>query len=132
LNDSSNVNRRVPELEGKIAMLSQEIERLNSILDKKNGEIKALREGEVEAEGMAQQLRQLTEQIKRLTGENEGLYGEVRQGQEQLRLSSNQINKLKTEVDEYKFSVEDLKRRAQDVSTSKISEYENKIAMFSQ
>jgi len=48
---------------------------LNALLDKKNGEIKSFRESEVENEGMAQQVRQLTEQMKRLTGENESLYG---------------------------------------------------------
>ena len=83
-------------------MLSQEIERLNGALDKKNNEIRVLKEGEVEANNMAHQVRQLSDQLKRLTGENEGLNGEVRQSQEQLRLSSNQINKLKVQVEDYR------------------------------
>ena len=81
---------------------------------------------------MAHQVRQLSDQMKRLTGENEGLYGDVREGQEKLRLSSNQISKLKGEVEDYRMSMEDLKRKSQDANNSKVSEYEAKIAMFSQ
>lgn len=132
LQDSSSANKKVTELESKVALLSQEIERLNGVIDKKNSEIKGLREGEVEAEGLARQVKQLSDQIKRVTGENESLYNEVRNGQEQLRLSSTQINKMKIEIDEYQLSMDEMKRKTQDVSSAKINEYENKIALFSQ
>ena len=132
LKDTTNVNKKLPEYESKIAMLSQEIERLNGVIDKKNAEVRGFKEGEVEAENMAQQVRQLSVQMKRITGENEGLYSEVSQGQEQIRLSNNQISKLKTEVDTYRSSMDDMKRKTMDVSSSKNSEYEAKIAMFSQ
>ena len=36
LQESSNYNKRVPDLENKVAMLSQEVERLNSVIEKKN------------------------------------------------------------------------------------------------
>lgn len=36
LQETTNVNRKIPEYEGKIAMLSQEIERLNGVIDRKN------------------------------------------------------------------------------------------------
>jgi uncharacterized small protein (DUF1192 family) len=42
-----SVNKRLPEYESKIATLSQEIERLNGVIDKKNSEIKSLKEGEM-------------------------------------------------------------------------------------
>lgn len=42
LQDSSSYGKRVPELENKIALLSQEIERLNSIVEKKNNDIRTL------------------------------------------------------------------------------------------
>lgn len=42
LQDSSMVNRKIPEYENKLAMMSQEIERLNSVIEKKNAEIKNL------------------------------------------------------------------------------------------
>lgn len=42
LQDSSNFNRKIPELENKLALLSQEVERLNSVIEKKNAEIRAL------------------------------------------------------------------------------------------
>ena len=47
MQEAGTVNRKVPEYEGKIATLSQEIERLNLIIDKKNSEIKGLKGGEV-------------------------------------------------------------------------------------
>ena len=81
---------------------------------------------------MSRQVKQLNDQIKRVTGENENLYNEVRTGQEQLRLSNTQNSKLKIEIDEYKLSIEQLNRKTQNVSTAKISEYESKIALFSQ
>lgn len=37
LQEITTTSRKTPELEAKVALLSQEIERLNSILDKKNG-----------------------------------------------------------------------------------------------
>lgn len=43
-------------------------------MDKKNHEIKQLKEGEVEAETLAKQLKTLNDQLKRMSGENEGLY----------------------------------------------------------
>lgn len=61
--------------------MSQEIERLNGVIDKKNAEIKGLREGEIEAEGLARQVKQLNDQLKRISGENESLYNEVQTGQ---------------------------------------------------
>ena len=45
LQDTTTINKKVPEYENKIALLSQEVERLNGIIDKKNTEIKGLREG---------------------------------------------------------------------------------------
>jgi chromosome segregation ATPase len=132
LQDTTTVSKKLPEYENKIAMLSQEIERLNGVLDKRNSEIKGLKEGELEAENMARQVKQLSDQLKRVSGENESLYSEVRQGQEQVRLSNSAVSQLKGEVTEYSRSVEEWKRKANDLSTSKVSEYEQKIAMFSQ
>jgi chromosome segregation ATPase len=132
LQDSSLTNKKLNEYESKVALLSQEIERLNGVIDKKNSEIKGLREGEIEAEGMARQVKQLSDQLKRISGENESLYGEVRTGQEQVRLSNSQVTKFKMEIDEYRNIVEELKKKSEQTNTSKITEYENKIAMFSQ
>ncbi len=63
------MNKRIAEYETKIAALSAEIERLNSVIDKKNNEIKALREGEAETETLTRQVKNLNEQIRRITGE---------------------------------------------------------------
>lgn len=105
---------------------------MNIVIDKKNNEIKGLKEIEVEAEGMSRQLKSLSEQLRKVTGEKEGLFEEVQKGQEQIRLSNNQINKLRGETEDYRLTLEEVRRKSQDVTTTKISEYESKIALFSQ
>jgi chromosome segregation ATPase len=47
LRESQN---RVPEYENKVAMLSQEIERLNLVVEKKNGEMRNLNQAYLESE----------------------------------------------------------------------------------
>ncbi len=84
------------------------------MIDKKNNEIKNLKEGEIEAEAMARQVKSLNDQIRRITGEKEGIFQELREGQEQLRLSNNQINKLRGEAEEYRISIEDFKKKNQE------------------
>lgn len=76
------------------------------MIDKKNGEIKVLREGEAEAEALARQVKTLNDQVRRISGEKEGIFNELREGQEQLRLSSTQITKLRGENEEYRNSIE--------------------------
>ena len=129
LQEAGSVNKRIPEYESKISALSQEIERLNSVIDKKNGEIKVLRDGEVEAEALARQVKTLNDQVRRISGEKESIFNELREGQEQLRLSNTQVTKLRGENEEYRISIEEIKRRGQE---GKIADYEGKIAMFSQ
>lgn len=129
LQDAGAAGKRIPEYESKIAVLSQEIERLNGVIDKKNGEIKTLREGEAEAETLARQVKSLNDQVRRISGEKEGLFQELREGQEQLRLSNTQVAKLRAENDDYRTSLEEVKRRGQE---GKIADYEAKIALFSQ
>lgn len=64
-------------------------------MDKKNNEIKQLKEGEIEAEALARQVKSLNDQLRRVSGEKDGIFQELREGQEQLRLSNNQIGKLR-------------------------------------
>ena len=64
--DASEVNRRIPEYEGKIALLSQELERLNGVVEKKNSEIRAMG-GQVEE--MQENLRISTQQHGRVNHE---------------------------------------------------------------
>ncbi len=53
------MGRKVAEYESKIALLSQEIERLNSILEKKNQEIGNLQREVTELNAMGATVRQL-------------------------------------------------------------------------
>ncbi len=83
----------------------------------------------MQADNLARQVKTLNDTIRKITVQKEGIFNELRDGQEQLRLSNNQINKLRGETEQYRLTIEDFKRKSQDV---KISEYESKIALFSQ
>ncbi len=83
----------------------------------------------MQADNLARQVKTLNDTIRKITIQKEGIFNELRDGQEQLRLSNNQINKLRGETEQYRLTIEDFKRKSQDV---KISEYESKIALFSQ
>lgn len=58
----------------------------------------------------------------------------MREGQEKLRLSANETIKLKNELNDFRMSSDDMQRKLVQLSDAnkKISEYENKIAIFSQ
>ena len=66
LQDSTEVNKKVPEYERKIALLSQELERLNGVVEKKNNEIRMLG-GQIEE--VQENLRLSSQQQGRLTNE---------------------------------------------------------------
>lgn len=61
---------KITEYENKIAMFSQEIERLNSVLEKKNGEISGLNKKLHEIDETNKTIGTLQEKIKRLANEN--------------------------------------------------------------
>lgn len=58
----------------------------------------------------------------------------MREGQEKLRLSANETSKLRNELNDFRMSSDDMQRKLVQLSDAnkKISEYENKIAIFSQ
>ncbi len=66
--------------------------------------------------------------------ENNNLGDEVRNAQENLRLSASQIGKLNNELKIACNEIEALQRRLQEMGDTgrKASEYENKVAIFSQ
>ncbi len=61
-----DASKRISEYEGKVALLSQEIERLNGVIERKNSEIKALG-GEVQ--GAQENLRLSAAQTSKLSQE---------------------------------------------------------------
>lgn len=74
--------------------MSQEIERLNNVLENKNNEIGYLKNQAQELSGMGATISTLQERIQRLMGENKGLHGEMQEAQENLRLSAQQNQKI--------------------------------------
>lgn len=74
-------NRKASEYEAKIALLSQEIERLNGVLEKKNQEVTNLRNKLHEIDGMNQTIGSLQEKITRLVNENVGMDDELKSAQ---------------------------------------------------
>ena len=94
--------KKVGEYENKVVILSQEIERLNGVLEKKNIELGNLNKKLSEIDTMNKTIGSLQEKITKLVTENTGLDGEVRNAQENLRLSANQNNKIIQELNEYK------------------------------
>lgn len=44
------------------------------MVDKKNNEIKQLKEGEIEAEALARQVKSLNDQLRRVSGEKDGIF----------------------------------------------------------
>ena len=73
--------KHVPEYENRIAVLSQEIERLNGVLEKKNVELGNLHKKLAEIETMNKTIGSLQEKIKKLVNENTEMDGEVRNAQ---------------------------------------------------
>ncbi len=97
-----NVGRRAAENESKIALLSQEIERLNGVLQKKNIDVANMSKQLQEMNSLGVTIQTLQERIQRLVGENKGLGDEVRDAQENLRLSAQQNQKIIKQLSEYK------------------------------
>ncbi len=93
-----NSNRKIAEYESKIALLSQEVERLTSVLEKKSGEVNNLTRKMNEIDSMNKTIGSLQEKITKLVKENIDMDGEVKQAQDNIRLSANQNNKLITEL----------------------------------
>ena len=93
-----NSNKKITEYESKIALLSQEVERLTSLLEKKSGEVNNLNRKMNEIESMNKTIGSLQEKITKLVKENIDMDGEVKQAQDNIRLSANQNNKLIAEL----------------------------------
>ena len=160
LETSTNANRRIPELENQVALLSQELERVNMLMEKRNAEIRRL---STEAEEQQDNIRLSTAQnaklngeihelrnrfgettqeteghrqrIQRLLGENASLNDEVRNAQENLRLSAGQITKLTSEIKDILNENDRLKAKLTEVETilkKMHAEYQNKIRILTQ
>lgn len=122
LQSMGDVNKRNADSENKIAMLSQELERLNGVIERKNNEIRALggevqeaqenlRLSSMQTNKLQMELNQFRTQvevnnsesetykqrIQKMVEENRSLGDEVRNAQENIRLSASQIGKLNNE-----------------------------------
>lgn len=88
----------MPEQVNKNQILSQEIERLNALLEQKNKEIGNLNRKMKEIEEMTQTIGSLQSKITKLVNENTVMGNEVNEAQENLRLSANQNKKFMNEI----------------------------------
>jgi len=70
LQEMGDMGRKVSEYENRIAMLSQEIERLNAVIEGKNRDIGGLQNRLNEIESMNKTIGSLQERITRLVTEN--------------------------------------------------------------
>ena len=86
-------SRRLPEYESKIALLSQEVERLTQQLQKKTADMNNLTLKLSELDTSNQTVAQLQEKISRLVKQNSAMEQDMFGVQEQLRLSTNQNRK---------------------------------------
>jgi chromosome segregation ATPase len=99
-------NRKLGDYEAKVALLSQEIERLTGQLEKKSTETSNLKGRLSEIDSMNKTIGSLQEKITRLVSENTEISGEVQNAQNNLRLSANQNNKIMQELNDYKQRIE--------------------------
>lgn len=119
----NHLKKVVSESENKVKILTQECERLNSITEKKNSEIRALGGSVQEYEeamrlssantskmtseinefknrlGQSnQQTDTYKQRLQKLLGQNTALGDEIRTAQENLRLSAGTMSKLQNEL----------------------------------
>jgi cell division protein ZapA len=135
-----DASRKIAEYENKIAMLGQELERLNGVIERKNNEIRALggeiqeaqeniRLSNAQQSKLSMELNQFKSQvqvgnqesetyrqkIQKLMAENNQLGDEVRNAQENLRLSASQIGKLNNELKISCNEIEALQKQIQEM-----------------
>ena len=119
----SDASKKIGEYENRIALMGQELERLNGVIERKNNEIRALggeiQEAQENLRLSAAQTSKISaeladyrnrfqatneesetykQKIQKLLSENNQLGDEVRNAQENLRLSASQIGKLNNEL----------------------------------
>ena len=70
-----NVSQRLAESDKKLSVLSQEIERLNGVIEKKNIELGNLNKKLLEIESMNKTIGSLQERITKLVNENNSMEG---------------------------------------------------------
>lgn len=136
------IKRFNAESENKVRILTQECEKLNAIVEKRNGEIRALG-GEIHEreEGLRLSAAQLSkmgaevnelkgrigsttqeseaykQRIQKLLSENSSLNEEVNSARENLRLSTGQIGRLTAEYKAMVTQTEEFKKRITELET---------------
>lgn len=106
MQDYSKVAERYDDLEAKIGMATEEIERLNRVLKDRNAE---LRESQNKIPDYENKVAMLSQEIERLNLVIEKKNGEIRnvnktyaESEENLRQANSQISKFKADLNEFR------------------------------
>lgn len=94
LQQSSDINKKIPEYESKIALFAQELQRLNGVIEKKNSQIRALGGQISEAQ---ENLRLSTQQQNRLSNELNDYRSRLDIGNQESETYKQRIQKLLSE-----------------------------------
>ena len=125
LNELGEVNRKVAEYENRIALLSQELERLNGNLRSKMNENDELSNSNYK-------LTQEIDGLKRRNNEYEVTV--TREWESKVSRYNYEIEDLKGQLNRLSQDNEELRRRLSELAevNRKVAEYENRIALLSQ
>lgn len=81
LQELTEINKKIPESERKLASLSEEIDRLNTIVEKKNKDVGELVRRLTEAESMSVTINTLQQKVQGLINQNKTLDGDMKTAQ---------------------------------------------------
>ena len=112
--------RRATDQENYIMTLSEEIDRLNKVIEKKNAEIgniaKKLSDNEFIMDQNTHESENFKSKIHQLIGENNSVGEELRNAQDNLRASASQVTKLTYELKHSSNENEDLQKRIKEAA----------------
>jgi chromosome segregation ATPase len=106
LQDYSKVAERYEDLEGKIGMATEEIERLNRVLKDRNAELRESQNRVPEYENkvalLSQEIERLNLVVEKKNGEMRNLNKTYAESDENLRVANSQISKFKADLNEFR------------------------------
>ena len=106
MQDYSKVAERYEDLQGKIGMATEEIERLNRVLKDRNAELREsqnrIPEYENKVAMLSQEIERLNLVIEKKNGQLRNINNAYAENEENLRVANGQINKFKSELNQFR------------------------------